>query len=104
MEAEPLAPRARAAPEERGSIGEAQVREIEDRGHRLHRHVGADLHPLGLVTVAEEAGSTRQLDEGDVQRRAEPLGGECSVVNETTSPSGATPAASIRTGWPGQRL
>jgi hypothetical protein len=31
---EPLAPRARAAPEEPGPIGEAHVREIDDRVHR----------------------------------------------------------------------
>src|SRR5258707_13900247 len=64
----PLAPRARAAPEEPGPIGEAHVREIDDRVHRLHRHVGADLHPLGLVTVAEEAGSSPPPTSGEMPR------------------------------------
>src|SRR5215468_9541576 len=69
-----LAAIARPAPEQPRSRGEAEVGEVEHRVHVLHRHPRADLDAAGLLPVAEQPGPALELDDGDVQRRAEPLG------------------------------
>src|SRR5262249_10414913 len=69
-----LAGAAGAAPEEPRAIERAGVGELVDVAARLDRPPGADLEPLRLVTVADEPRAADQIDQRDVQRRAEPFG------------------------------
>src|SRR5687767_4988419 len=62
-----------APPEQPRALERAQVREVVDVVDRLDRHRRANLQPARLVAVAHEARAPFELDDGDVQRRAESL-------------------------------
>src|SRR5688572_20460756 len=63
-----------AAPEQSRALERAQVREVVDVVDRLDRHRRADAEAARLVAVAHEARAPLELDDRDVQRRAEALG------------------------------
>src|SRR6266850_4713311 len=63
-----------APPEQPRALHRPQVGEIIDIVDRLDRHPGADFDPAGVRAVADEAAAAAKLDDGEVQRRAEPGG------------------------------
>src|SRR5687768_1157698 len=63
-----------APPEQPRALERAEVGEVVDVVDRFDRHRGADLKAARLGAVADEPRATLQLDDGDVQRRAEALG------------------------------
>src|SRR5919106_3843725 len=69
-----IAGTAGATPEQSRPLHRAKVREIVDVVDGLDRHRRADLESVGSGPVTDEAAAALELDDGDVQRRAEPRG------------------------------
>src|SRR5438128_372160 len=72
--AHPLTGAPGAAPEEPRAVERAEVREVVNVADRFDGDPGADAESLCLVAVADEPGAADQIDERDVQRRAEARG------------------------------
>ncbi len=84
-----LTPGAGAAPEEARPVRESDVREVEHGVYRFHRHPGADLHALGGLPWQNSRAPPRARRAPCGAGARNPSGGECRVVNETTSPTAA---------------
>src|SRR5262249_34138334 len=63
-----------AAPEQARALQRAHVSEVVDVVDGLDGHDGADAESARLRPVAHEPGAPLQLDDRNVQRRAEPFG------------------------------